>query len=93
VKPWKHVDHIVMNLPASALDFLGKHTVIETSEEYRKNVVSKDAYLYSKHMRGLYEIPEQDSFRRCISYRKHVCFATEEIIHFEIVYLYTGSLR
>lgn len=23
VKPWEHFDHIVMNLPASALEFLG----------------------------------------------------------------------
>ena len=23
IKPWEHFDHIVMNLPASALEFLG----------------------------------------------------------------------
>lgn len=23
VKPWEHVDHVIMNLPASALEFLG----------------------------------------------------------------------
>jgi hypothetical protein len=23
VKPWEHIDHVVMNLPASALQFLG----------------------------------------------------------------------
>lgn len=23
-KPWEHIDHVIMNLPASALQFLGK---------------------------------------------------------------------
>lgn len=23
VKPWEHIDHVIMNLPASALQFLG----------------------------------------------------------------------
>lgn len=22
-KPWEHIDHVIMNLPASALEFLG----------------------------------------------------------------------
>lgn len=25
--PWEHIDHVVMNLPASALEFLGTHFV------------------------------------------------------------------
>ena len=25
--PWEHVDHVVMNLPASALEFLGTHFI------------------------------------------------------------------
>lgn len=24
IKPWEHVDHVIMNLPASAIQFLGK---------------------------------------------------------------------
>lgn len=27
-KPWEHFDHIVMNLPASALEFLGEKSVL-----------------------------------------------------------------
>jgi hypothetical protein len=28
IKPWEHFDHIVMNLPASALEFLGMFHLI-----------------------------------------------------------------
>lgn len=27
-KPWEHVDHVVMNLPSSALEFLGNYLCI-----------------------------------------------------------------
>ena len=39
-KPWKHVDHIVMNLPASALDFLGK----SIPRKYRENNLNSVIY-------------------------------------------------
>lgn len=27
LKPWEHVDHVIMNLPASALEFLGNEFI------------------------------------------------------------------
>lgn len=30
-KPWEHIDHVIMNLPASALQFLGKIPLHQSS--------------------------------------------------------------
>lgn len=32
LKPWEHVDHVIMNLPASALEFLGDFLAYQFSE-------------------------------------------------------------
>ncbi|KZV34781.1 tRNA (guanine(37)-N1)-methyltransferase 2 [Dorcoceras hygrometricum] len=29
LKPWEHIDHIIMNLPASALEFLGEFSIFQ----------------------------------------------------------------
>ena len=56
-KPWKHVDHIVMNLPASALDFLGKSITRKYGENNLNSVIysvyicqklTNYAYLFAK---------------------------------------------
>lgn len=68
VKPWEHFDHIVMNLPASALEFLGtfhlnKFSVLCLVMHYRQSgqdirAMARTPYNILRTFSAFYDVSE-----------------------------------